>query len=189
MWKDIDGYEGLYQVSNTGEVISLNYKRCGCVSKLKLNKDTVGYLQVKLYKNKKKKNFKVHRLVAQAFLPNPLNLPEINHKDEDKTNNLVFLNEDGSVDKEKSNLEWCDRDYNIHYGTGQKRGGEKRVNGKKSKPVLQFSKDGDFIREYPSTMEVQRQLGFSQGFVSACCRGKYKQAYGFIWRYKEKGEE
>lgn len=177
MWKDIDEYEGLYQVSDTGEVRSLNYKRCGCVSKLKLNKDTVGYLQVKLYKNKKKKNFKVHRLVAQAFLPNPLNLPEINHKSEIKTDNRV------------ENLEWCDRDYNIHYGTGQKRGGEKRVNGKKSKPVLQFSKDGDFIREYPSTMEVQRQLGFSQGFVSACCRGKYKQAYGFIWRYKEKGEE
>lgn len=109
IWKDIPGYEGEYQVSNTGKVRSLNYQRTkGKVVKLKLcNKD--GYMAIGLYKNGKRTKYPVHRLVALAFIPNPNNYPIINHKDENKTNNTVW------------NLEWCTQKYNINYGNCRKK--------------------------------------------------------------------
>ena len=97
-------YEGLYKVSNFGRILSLNYRNTGKPDLLNPS-DNGGYLQVELCKNKEYKKCKVHRLVAETFLPNPENLPEVNHIDEDKTNNFVFLNEDGTVNKEKANLE------------------------------------------------------------------------------------
>ena len=109
IWKPIEGYEGLYEVSNTGRVRSIdrydsrNHFRRGRI--LKLSYDTVGYLIVGLHSNGKKKTYLVHRLVAPAFIPNPDNLPQVNHRDEDKTNNRV------------ENLEWCDSKYNLSYGT------------------------------------------------------------------------
>lgn len=96
IWKDIEGYEGKYQVSNTGEVKSLNYRGSGKTKLLRQTADKDGYKCVIFCKNGKVKGYKVHRLVAIAFIPNPNSLPIINHKDEDKTNNCV------------DNLEWCD---------------------------------------------------------------------------------
>lgn len=171
IWKDIKDYEGLYQVSNFGNIMSLNYGRTGKPKKMTPYKNKRGYLQVCFRFGGKKTQPFIHRLVAEAFLSNPNNLPEINHKDEDKTNNSV------------ENLEWCTREYNNNYGTRNERVSKKMTNGKLSKPVLQFSKTGDFIREYPSTMECERN-GFDRSAVCRCCRGKLKTAYGFIWKYK-----
>lgn len=167
VWKDIKVYEGLYQVSNYGRVKSLNYHLTKKEMVLKASPDCGGYLKVVLYKNGKRKHFLVHRLVAEAFLPNPDNLPQINHKDEDKTNNIV------------ENLEWCDVRYNINYGTHNERVAEKL-----SKPVLQFTIDGRLLKEWSSASECCRN-GFGKGNVAACCRGKRKSAYNFIWKYKE----
>lgn len=162
-WKPVVGYEGLYEVSNWGRVKSLKF---GKERILKLFKDTSGYLCVKLCKNTNKCQFKVHRLVAEAFLPNPDNLPCVNHKDECKTNNNV------------NNLEWCNSKYNINFGTRNE-----KVSKKLSKPVLQYTLDGQFVREWPSTMECGRN-GYNQGNVAACCNGKLKTYNGFIWKYK-----
>ena len=180
---DGEVYEGLYKVSNLGRILSLNYNGTGKAKLMTAHEDTDGYLRVGFWKNGEYKTCKVHRLVAFTFLENPENLPEVNHKDEDKTNNFVFLNEDGSVDKEKSNLEWKSPKGNCNHGTRNERIFEKTTNGKCSKKVLQFSKSGEFIREWPSVMECSRN-GYDFRNVSACCLGKRKTAYGFRWEYK-----
>ena len=149
IFKDIEGYED-YQISNLGNVKSLRF---GKEKILKPVKDGKKYLCVVLYKQGKHKMCKVHRLVAQAFIPNPNNYQQVNHKDEDKTNNQV------------NNLEWCDCQYNIDYS--------------QSKQVMCLETG----KIYPSTMEVHRQLGFSQGYISLACNGKHKTAYGFHWKY------
>lgn len=172
VFKDIKGYEGLYQISNYGRVKSLNYNNTGKERILIPGKGRSGYLQVKLCKKGKQKNHLVHRLVAQAFMPNPDNLPEVNHINEVKTDNRV------------ENLEFCDRKYNTNYGTGIQRKAEKQINGKLSKTVYQYSLNGVLVAEYPSTNEVERQLGYSHGNISKCCNGEYKQVYGYIWKYK-----
>ena len=180
IWKDIKDYENLYQGSNWGRVKSLDrwvkdtngslrfYK--GRI--LKPGTNTCGYLQVSLYKNGKEKIFYVHRLVAEAFIPNPNNLPEVNHRDENKQNNSV------------ENLEWCDRLYNVRYGTGIERQKKKQLNNiKTSKTVVQYTLDGKFIREWKSTAECGRN-GYNQRHVSECCKGKIKKHKNFIWKYK-----
>lgn len=164
-WRDIKGYEGLYQVSNYGRVKSLNYNHTGEERILKPGKvgKTV-YYKVILCKDGKTYNKWVHRLVAQAFIPNPDNLPEVNHKDENGLNNRV------------DNLEWCTRTYNNNYGTRIQR---------VSKPVYQYTLDGKLAKIWPSVMEIVRQLGYSQGTISMCCRGKRPTAYGYVWKYIE----
>ena len=112
-------------------------------------------------------------------MENPENLPEVNHKDEDKTNNFVFLNEDGTVNKKKSNLEWKNHRDNLNHGTHNE-----RMAKTKSKRVLQLSLSGELIREWESTQECGRN-GFNQGAVAACCRGEKPQYKGFIWMYEE----
>ena len=176
-------YEGLYKVSNWGKILILNYRNTGKAKLMKPSQEKNGYLKIVLSKNRKRKTCRVHRLIAETFLDNPENLPQVNHKDEDKTNNFVFLNEDGSVDKEKSNLEWKTPKENSNHGTRNERIAKANTNGKKSKKVLQFTLDGEFIREYPSIMECARN-GFNQGAVCRCCNGKQKTAYGFLWMYK-----
>lgn len=177
-WRNIDGYEGLYQVSNFGRVNSFNYLRSKQEKILKPGKKSDGYLQIKLCKDGKKQIFYIHRLVSQTFLPNPNNLPQVNHKDENKENNFVFVNEDGSVNNEKSNLEWCDAKYNSNYGTCQKRRKKWR-----SKQVYQYSLQGELIKMWQSTAECARN-GFAQSNVSNCCNGVLKTYKGCIWKYQ-----
>ena len=183
---DGEPYEG-YKVSNLGRIMSLNYRNTGKADLMNPYEDTGGYLVVNLSKNGEYKTCYAHRLVAEAFLPNPEGKPEINHKiegDEGKKINIVIFNEDGSVNNEKTSIEWVTRKENNDYGTRNERAGKANTNGKCSKPVLQFTLDGEFLREWPSTKEIERQLGFNNSVVGRCCRGKIKSAYGFRWEYK-----
>lgn len=179
IWKDIEGYEGLYQVSNLGRVKSLaRVDAIGHFRKEKILSTYCvrGYLLVTLCKNKKQTHFFVHRLVATAFIPNPDNLPVINHKSENKNENNI------------ENLEWCTHNYNCNYGTRNKRSSKAQLNRIDcSKRVYQYTLDGVFVREWPSAKEIERQLGFANQSINKCCNGKLKQAYGYIWRFKEKG--
>lgn len=167
IWRDIEGFEGLYQVSSYGRIKSLNYNKTKQERILKNFLNKKGYLQVNLHKDGKIKKFSVHRLVATAFLENPNNLPQVNHKDENKSNNCV------------SNLEWCDCQYNINYGTRT----EKTVE-KCSKQVYQYSLNGNLIKVWESSKECGRN-GFNQGAISSCCNEKIKTHKGFIWSYKD----
>ena len=175
-------YEG-YKVSNWGRILSLNYHQTGKADLMTPVEIGNGYLQVTLCKNKEYKKFLVHRLVAEAFLPNPEGKPQVNHKDEDKTNNFVFLNEDGSVDKEKSNLEWKSPKDNCNHGTRNE-----RIAKAMSKRVLQLSLSGDLIREWESTHECGRN-GFNQCHVCDCCNGKLKTHKGFRFMYADDYKE
>lgn len=141
IWKPIKDLEG-FEVSNQGNIKNI---RTGKIRKPSDNGH--GYLNIML----NKKHFYIHRLVAETFLPNPDDLPQVNHKiegDEGKKINIVYINEDGSVNKEKSTIEWCDGKYNHNYGTINQRISKAKINGKGSKPVLQFSKTGEFIRDF-----------------------------------------
>ena len=187
IWKtavyDDEIYEGLYKVSNFGRILSLNYKNTGKPDLMNPGTDKDGYLQVYLRKDRKGKWCKVHRLVAETFLENPENKPQVNHKDEDKTNNFVFLNEDGTINKEKSNLEWKSPKDNCNHGTRNERISKALTNGKLSKKVLQLSLSGELIREWPSVNECGRN-GFDQGAVCKCCNGKLKTHKGFRFEYE-----
>lgn len=168
IWKDIKDYEGLYEVSNWGRVKSL--PRNGTVKYARILKpctDRCGYLFVGLYKNNKQKNFFIHQLVAQAFLDNPNNLPQVNHKDENKQNNNA------------ENLEFCDCKYNVNYGTAIARRSKKI-----SKPVLQYDLEGNFIKEWKSAKQAEREGGFNHENITTCCKGRQKTHKDFIWRYK-----
>ena len=172
IWKDIDEFECLYQISNLGNVKSLNYNRTGKERNLKPLIDKDGYLQVNLYKNGKLKTFRIHRLVANAFLENPDDKSDVNHKDENKINNCL------------TNLEWMTRKDNLNYGSRNKRIANSLINHQEiSKLVLQYSLDGEFIRKWPSTRQIERELGFANSAISECCNGKLKTAYGFIWKF------
>ena len=188
-WKDIAGYEGLYQVSDFGDVRSLNYLHTGQMRVLKPVKNRKnGYLRVRLYKEGKAKFHYVHRLIITTFIENPNNLPEINHIDENKENNKVCS---GMV-----NLEWCSHVYNINHGTRNERIAEARRgvynNPKLSDIVLQMTLDYVLVKEWPSTRECGRN-GFNQSCVSKCCRNEYgKQGNvykGYRWVKKEDYEK
>ena len=196
IWKtaisDGEVYEGLYKVSNLGRILSLNYRNTGKAELMTPFEDTGGYLRVQFWKNGEYKTCKVHRLVAETFLPNPENKPQVNHKIEGKKGkkiNMVIFNTDGSVNKERTTIEWVTAKENCNYGTRNERCAKAiskaMTNGKLSKPVLQFTLDGEFLREWPSTREIERQLGFDSSAVGRCCLGKQKTSYGYIWKYKE----
>lgn len=172
IWKDIEGYEGYYQVSNLGNVRSVDrviISNDGIVrvrkGKAKTLKDHNGYKRVKLNKDGKEKLFLVHRLVAQTFIPNPSNLPCINHKDEVKSNNRI------------DNLEWCTHRYNRMYGTT-----EERRRPKLAKKVYQYTLDGELVNVWPSLAECTKDT-FDNGSVSKACNGKLKTYKGFIFSY------
>jgi len=174
IWKDIDGYNGLYQISNYGRVKSL-IKHNGTDERiLKPIKNLNGYLQVNLSKKGKLNIYSIHRLVAQAFIPNDdLLKTEINHKDENKINNNV------------NNLEWVDHKSNMNYGTRNERSSKSQINNpKRSKQVNQYSLDGKtLIKTFPSIRQIGRETSFAPQNICNCCNGKVKQAYGFIWEY------
>lgn len=167
IWKDVKGYEGLYQVSNTGKVRSLNYRRTGEVREMKPCLMTTGYLVIWLKKNGRGKTFKVHRLVAEAFIPNPENLTQVNHKDECTTNNCV------------DNLEWCDGKYNCNYGTRIE-----RMSRNHFKTILQFTLDGVLIKEWESRKSASETLGIKGCSISNNLAGRNRTAGGFKWAYK-----
>ena len=183
-WKtavyDGEPYEG-FEVSNLGRILSLNYRNTGKPGLMNPVEGTNGYLVVHLRKNGESKTCRVHRLVAETFLPNPEGKPHVNHKiegDEGKTMNFVFFNEDGTIDKERTTIEWVTPKENNDYGTRTERAGKAR-----SKKVLQLSLSGDLIREWESTKECGRN-GFNQGLVCLCCQGKRKTHKGFRFMYK-----
>lgn len=177
-WRDIEGYEGLYQVSDQGRVKSLKRKahhwRGGeLIVKERILKpiaDRCGYRVVNLHAGGKRKKLKVHRLVCQAFHENPDGKPCVNHIDEDKSNNL------------SSNLEWCTYAENNNHGTRNARAG-KAIAKAKSKPVGQYTLDGELIKIWESAREAQRQVGFSYQHISNVATGKRKTAHGFVWKY------
>lgn len=186
IWKPIFGFEGIYQVSNWGKVKSF---KNGKERILKPYKVGHGYLRVDLFKDGKHNLKCVHRLVAEAFIPNDdLFKTQINHKDENKELNFVWVNDDGSVDESKSNLEWVTCAQNINFGSRTERMAKTNTNGKCSKAVLQYDRQGNFIQEWPSTHEVERQLGLRNENISSCCNGKRKTAYNFKWQYKYENE-
>ena len=191
VWKTAvyDGivYEGLYKVSNLGRILSLNYKNTGKADLMNPSEDKDGYLKVALYKNKERKTCFVHRLIAETFLENPENKPCINHKIQGKKGkkiNMVFFNEDGTIDKERTTIEWVTPKENNDYGTRNKRASETQINDpNKSKRVLQLSLSGELIKEWESTAECGRN-GFTQSAVCNCCNGKLPHYKGFLWMYK-----
>lgn len=182
IWKDIKGYEGLYQVSNLGQVRS--YDRVDNIGRLwkggilKCFNGNREYLLVKLRKNGIRKGYLVHRLVAEAFIPNPDNLPEVNHKDCNPCNNIY------------TNLEFCNRSHNVNWGDGNKKRRESNLNHpNKSKKIKQYTLDGDFVKEWPSIKEIERQLGFFGCSICACCKHKKPYAYNYKWEYADNKKE
>lgn len=181
IWKDIKGYEGLYQISNLGNVKSLSNNFLRKEKILKHGK-LKGYLLVQLSKNGKIKCYRVHRLVAEAFIPNPNNLPQIDHINTDRSDNRVC------------NLRWCSHKENMNnILTIDKMSKNAHLKNKfgaehpLSKPIIQFSKDGEFIRKWENAVEVKKELGIDNSSISKCCKGKMKSTGGYIWRYYYKG--
>lgn len=177
-WRDVEGYEKLYQISNYGRVKSLSkqflvsnqygknkgYRTTKCKI-LKPQLDKYGYLRVTLCNNKHKL-LQVHRLVGLVFIPNVQFLPLINHKDENKTNNHV------------DNLEWCTHKYNSNYGTSIE-----RMAKSQSIKVNQYDLNGNFIKQWVGINEVGRILNINHANIISVCQGKRNMAGGFIWRY------
>lgn len=182
IWKDIEGYEGLYQVSNLGNVKSLsfgarNIRKSNVAKFLKQSPTNCGYYKVELYNNGERKMMYVHRLVALAFIPNPEQKSQVNHIDGDKSNNVA------------SNLEWVSSRENLKHATDTglrtptpmagKRG---RLN-KNSKPILQYDLSGTFIARWDSIADAGRYFG-NASQISLCLTGRHKTAYGFKWEYE-----
>lgn len=185
-WEDIKGYEKLYQVSNLGNVKSVDrviryssgQNRIFKGQMIKQQKSKNGYLYVDLFNNGKKHHF-VHRVVAEVFIDNANNLPQVNHKDENKLNNCV------------DNLEWCTVINNLRYGTRSARAAKhknysiisKKVAQKLGKHVAQVSCSGEIIKTFPSIRQASRETGYERKSISLCCNGTYQRAYGFIWKF------
>lgn len=180
-WRNIPEYEDRYQVSNLGRVRSLKDKHGKYREKILKEYTTIhGYKEVILFKKGSGKHYVIHRLVAKAFIPNPNNLPEVNHKDEDKNNNCV------------NNLEWCSREYNNNYGTRNKRVSEKmsenmkgNTNAKRQK--IKCITTGEI---FESIAEAERKYKVNHSDISKCCKGKRKSAgkhpitgEKLVWKY------
>lgn len=173
IWRNIEGFDGKYQVSNQGRIRSMwrnnQYKtHIGTPTILKLITHRQGYLYVLLSKDGKQTKHYIHRLVAEAFLPNPNNLPQINHKDENKSNNIV------------DNLEWCDGKYNSNYGTRVE-----RHRAMISKPVIQTTMDGEYVRWFQSATVAENECGYDSAYISQVCNGKRPNAYGYKFHFAD----
>lgn len=173
-WKNIKGYEGLYQVSNMGRVKSLERTFIDKSGRKRTVKECIlkpsvvvgGYLRVGLCVGGKQKMLRVHRLVCEAFHENPDNKSDVNHINEDKTDNRAC------------NLEWSTRRENMNHGTRNTRAAKAL-----SKPIGQYTLYGELVKIWPSVSVAQRQTGFSRGNISQAANGKYKNSHGFVWKY------
>lgn len=185
IWKSVLDFECLYEVSNFGRVKGIDRIVVRSDGKKRHIKEHImkqrvgkcGYYYVCLSKNGKHYMKRVHKIIANAFMLNQDNSLIINHKDEDKLNNSI------------ENLEWCTYSYNAKYGTAISRMLDSRKNNKccnSEKEVVQYTKDGVFVAEYRSVNEVEDKNGFKHSHISECCNGKLKQAYGFVWKFKNK---
>ena len=178
VWKDIKNWEGSYQVSNFGRVRSLERIITfsdGRIRKFQgreikpIKSSTSDYLMVRLWENHKEYAYLIHRLVAQAFIPNPDNLPEVSHIDENIFNNSY------------DNLEWCNRDYNHNYSKAKRINAARAVTGK---CVLQYDLSGKLLHVWETGLDAAKSLNIPQGNISSCCLGKLKTAGGFKWQYE-----
>lgn len=172
IWRDIDGFEGRYQISSEGRIKSVDVYTIDTIGRrqlhrgkfLKVRYDKDGYKKISLYDGK---SYSIHRLVAQAFIPNPNNYPIINHKDENKQNNCV------------ENLEWCSAQYNSMWGTKRERHKEKV-----KKSVMQYDMDGTFIKKWDSIKDATYSIvGHNSGRIIDCLKGRSVSAYGYRWEY------
>lgn len=193
IWKDVVGYEGLYQVSNKGRIKSLVKKGSGSktfvehIVKLQIHKSRINYfrLQIRMYKDGKGATVSIHRIVAQHFIPNPENKPYIDHIDTNPLNNEV------------SNLRWVTSKENannplttVHHDDAVRKFKDdplfikkQRENQPHAKRVAQYGMDGVFIAEYISQMAAARAVGGDINGISRACKGIHSQAYGYIWKY------
>ena len=163
VWKDVQGYEGLYKVSNLGKVKRLF--KSGKENVLSGRADKDGYIEVILSKNQKKKTCRLHRLVALAFIPNPNGKKEVNHKDKNKQNNSV------------DNLEWVTTAENIRHSFAMGRNMYKRA-------IVQYTKAMEIVAHWESIREASRNLKIATSGIVGCCGGHLQTSGGFIWRYE-----
>lgn len=179
IWKDIPGWEGLYQASTLGRIRSYPQARCqrnrwGTLTlyhkkgKILKPNDIHGYQQIDLHRNKKIYSYYVHRLVAITFVPGYKEGMEVNHKNEIRSDNRA------------ENLEWVTHEDNLKYGSHNS-----RISKSNSKAVLQYSMDGNFIAEYPSATIAAKETGISLPSIAICAQGKFKTMCGYIWKYKD----
>jgi len=178
IWKDVIGYEGLYQVSNLGNVRSIYCRGRKRILNLCICKSSTGYSIVSVHKNKKQKHLNVHREIAKCFCENPQNKPDVNHKNGIKTDNRV------------ENLEWVTRSENNQHaydvlgkvGTFKGKYGHDHPN---SIPVMQFDINGEFIKEYPNSRIAAMEYGIQQTGIRFVCNKNGKTSGGFTWKYKK----
>lgn len=174
VWKDIPGYEGLYQASNMGGIRNLNYNHTGRIKELKPGKSSSGYYHVSLQKNTRKTTIPVAKCVWTAFNGSIPKGMQINHLNENKSDNRL------------ENLSLATPKENINWGTHNSRSAATQTNGKRSKPVIQTTVDGVYVKTWPSLNEIKRNTEYSMGNIGLCCQGKRKQAYGFKWEYEKR---
>lgn len=183
IWKDVVGYEGLYQVSNLGRVKSIGrFVRTGKDNKrfhngkiMKQRRNKLGYMFVGLMDGiGGRKNARVHRLVALAFIPNHQNLPQINHKDVNPSNNHV------------SNLEWCDQSYNNSYDNANIKRSLTRKENYKGRPLLMMDMDGNVLKRFDGIRDAEKYIKKPHtGHISDCCNNKRHSAYGYFWKWED----
>lgn len=181
IWKDIKGYESLYKISNYGRIKSLSKYKSRNIKILKPHKSKDGRYDIKLYKNSKRKGFFVHRLVAEAFIPNSENKSEVNHINP-VTKDLC--------DNRVCNLEWCTSRENSLWmvkcgNMYQPSLGKFGKYHHASKPIVQLDLDGEFIKKWENARQINRDLGIDFRYVSRCCNHKCKTAHGFIFVFEE----